>query len=289
MFQDFLEKTLNLIRKSNFRLLIPQIREINLSQNGTRTIYIAIEDSVSSISIDFENNPILLSMITFSLIDTFIDLKYPQLEGLSFKRKYEKLDHNVLREIYRILKLLRNAVVHMKSAVEFKDDSCVISYTWKNTSFYLELNKIAYRTLITLAFILIKVQVENIYHFKYIQALIHSYYNEIRKSIKIQDEFGDNLESISYDITLNFSPIRYQVKNPSIKEEYGTLIIEIVDNDISRFADYVIRLNGKDYLIPNEALKADRIAISELPDWTYLELRKIFSMNFDGGENGIPR
>lgn len=72
------------------------------------------------------NKPYIISnLIIFSLFDGYLDIENDALVGLSFKGKYDKSNHSsdieiMIKETYRILRLIRNEVVHNVTGIIIK-------------------------------------------------------------------------------------------------------------------------------------------------------------------------
>lgn len=68
---------------------------------------------------------IIGTLIIFSLSDGYLDIENDALVGLSFKGKYDKSNHFsdieiIIKETYRILRLIRNEVVHNVTGIIIK-------------------------------------------------------------------------------------------------------------------------------------------------------------------------
>lgn len=156
-------------------------------------------------------------MIFFSIIDTFIDINYPNLEGQSFAKKYHDLQTTndidiMFKEVYRILKILRNASIHSKNSVSVRNDnSILVDYNFKGTNFKLEMSKHCLELIYSLIFFVIK---DMKYPLDYKEGLMRTYYEDIKRNIVIiSDDFGvNNLASISSRLRLKRT-VRYNVIN----------------------------------------------------------------------------
>lgn len=274
MLNEFIQKTLDILKESDLPLRFSEIVDVEL-KNGKRTFHYISECSSGGTRI--EDNLIFNIIIFFTLIDTFIDIKHPALEGESFAGKYRKIlgsdDFTIMvREIYRILKILRNASIHSKNAIQLKDKKIIIDYKFKSTHFKLEITKLCLELIYTFVFILIE---ENKYCEMYRTNLLRTFYDDIRGNISfINDDLGSiNLEQISLSPRIKRG-VRYRVRNPVFEVDKSNINIAIhqqkvkVSEEKERDYEYLIKIDENNYLIPNEILDNDgKIKLSELDKW----------------------
>lgn len=279
MINTFIKQTIELLKQSDLSIRLTEIRPVEFSfdQDDTHTVYLYARDNFSTVSL--QDNFILQVMIMFSVLDALIDSKYPNLEGQSFYFKYKNLPDNteeeiMNKEVYRIFKLLRNASIHSMSSVQFSKTNTVhISYNFKSTNYLFEINKQGIELLYTFVF-------ENLRPLNEVTVnhrigIKRKLYDELLLHItNIQDEFGNMIMPISNNTLRIKRVVRYLVKNPKfilsgndilkIQSEYrlNTLVEPYYG------VDYLVNLNGKTYLIPQEVMTNNQLHLSNLNDWT---------------------
>lgn len=274
MINDFIIKTIEFLKRSDVRFHLPEHREVELS-NNTQTVNITCEESFNKNRLN--DNLIIHSMIFFSLFDAYIDSENQQYEGLSFRRKYDKLpcttDYDIiLKELYRILKVLRNTTVHSKSHISFNGKEILINYKFKGTNFKLLISKLGLE-LIYSAILLV---IDNRYLELYKAGLLREYYNEILLNIKdLKDDIGhNNFKYISDGIRLK-RHVRYRVINPDFSIDYDKEILYInkYKYECSSYsADYLIEYNEGKYIIPEEILNDNRVLIKEISGYKIIDI-----------------
>ncbi len=274
MINDFIEKTIKLLQCSDIIIRIPENRKLEIE--GVEKL-LCIKTSEVYCQMELQENLIIHVMIFFTLLDTYIDIRYPNLEGESFAKKYCNLKVSndmevMIREIYRILKMFRNASIHSRNAICVRDDNVIIvDYPFRGTNFKLEMSKSCLELIYTLIFLIIK---DNKYPIIYIEGLMRTYYDDIKSSVTISDDFGtNNLTSISSGLRLK-RIVRYEVENPTFTIDSNTQMITINKNQLCEWEqehcsiDYKITVDGKCYLIPDETLEEGGVInISDLTSW----------------------
>lgn len=270
MITHFINSTINLLKRSDIRIHFPEYREVLLEEEGkTHTVHLFASDSFHQTKM--EENLIFTALTFFTLLDSYIDVKDPSLEGGTLKIRYERLplsndNEIILKEIYRVLKIFRNSVVHSKSAITFQNNQIKIDYTFRGTNFKLEINK--YGLELIYSVILMMLSTNPTLHD---EGILRSYYDDIRQNLKnISDEFGiDNLILISNAIRLKRN-VRYKIKNPNylVDKDKGIVQIKRYDFEMGFSADYLITVENVYYLIPDEILDTNStVPINEIYDW----------------------
>lgn len=127
----FIESTLKFVEKSDLSFLTPLIRTITINSDGTESIGISSHLCVNANKLN--GNFIVAQTVMFILFDTLIDLKHQNLEGESFKKRYEKLPSNtniehIIKESYRIFKIIRNPLTHNRTSAHTSNSQLNISY-----------------------------------------------------------------------------------------------------------------------------------------------------------------
>lgn len=279
MLNDFIQQTINLIQKSDFRLQFPEVLDTELEEGNHKKITMEFVDYIGA-NIDIKNNFLLISSISFLLIDTYLDTVYEELEGKSFKQRYEAIEENsdvdiIFKEVYRILKLIRNATIHSKSAISMVDENYSIEYPFRNTEFKLIISKKSFESLISLVIFIIDYKNKNLIN-EYISSLLRTYFKAISENITISDEFSNDLLRLQSSICLK-TMRRYRVLNTRYNKDNN--IVEIEPMEIWELekefsgVDYVVELDSIKYLIPNEILIDNKITVSDLDGWKYFDLK----------------
>lgn len=231
MLKNFVAQTINLLKRSDITIRSTEFREVTFedSDNNTHTVNISVSDCFNATSL--ADNLILQVMIFFSVLDAKIDIMFPDLQGESFRKKYQKIpktDDNliILSQIFRIFKILRNASVHSMNAITINDNVINVSYSFGNTNYELEINKPGLELLYTLVLDFIDPVVLNE---KYSAGLRRTLYDDLKGHIhKLSDEFGHTgLENISSGLRLK-RIVRYQVTNPTYEIRDNHLIINSI-------------------------------------------------------------
>lgn len=210
--------------------------------------------------IPLNENIVIQVTIFFTLLDNYIDFNYPNLEGESFSKKYKELPDNndqqiIIKELYRIFKLLRNTVVHSLSNLEGKA-SVKISYNYRKTDFILDMSKLGFELLISLVLFLLDNQIKCQ---AYKTGIMRTYFKDIKSNIyKFEDEFGtDNFYQTNDNLYL-CRRRRYQIINPKyqiLKSKIKISKYKISDLEKSyAAADYYIIFKEQEYIVPNEVL-----------------------------------
>lgn len=276
MIEQFISQTIKLMKKSDIVIRPTEIRTIKLGHgdNSTSgTMYVS--DSYGGAR--FEDNFILQNMIMFSLIDALVDRNYPDLVGESFHKKYtymtaETDEQIMFREIYRILKVLRNASVHSMNSVSIRPDkSIVISYRHRDTLFSLNIPETGMAFINTFIYNLINPPISLLTK-NHLLGIQRSLYDHIKELVTtFSDEFGSTLEGISDGVRLK-TIVRYYIQNPLF--EISTDSIKItseykLNSDYERHygVDYQINIGSKTAILPAEVLKENSIELNNLENW----------------------
>lgn len=277
MIDKFIKQTIGLLKKSDIVVRPTEIRPVELNhEDNTKTVYMSAYDSYGGARL--EDNFILQIMIMFSVMDALVDRSYPALGGESFHKKYREMPNDtdeqiMFKEIYRILKVLRNASVHSMNSVSLEaDHSIVASYTHKRTEFTLNISKNGMELIYTFIFNLINPPMSRLTK-NHLLGIQRTLFDHIKSSIaSFSDEFGSTLGGISDDLRLK-RIVRYYVQNPlfeicndSIKittDEY-----KLQSNfEVNYGVDYQIQIDGKTAVLPAEVLIGNEISLNNLETW----------------------
>ena len=273
VINEFIAKTVRIMKNSDIQIRLPEHRPVEFGQTTT----VSIVGSDRFCQTKLADNLIFHVMVFFSLLDSLIDSKYPNLEGFSFVQKYRELPSNddnelIIKEIFRILRIFRNAITHSKSAITVTDN-IFVNYPRGNTQFNLQLNKTSLELIYSVILLVLD---DNGYAEQYLHGLMRTYYDDLKSGIiAISDDFGqNNLANVSDGFRLK-RIVRYKLTNPEYNLDDSTDVISIISSyPIPPYAihhyssDYLIELGGKKYLVPHEVLNTDgTIMLSEIMPW----------------------
>lgn len=276
MIKDFIKQTIELIESSDINIRQTEIRPVVFENiNGDYHSIVHIQAFSRYSGSKLSNNYILQITIMFTLLDALIDNKYPQLQGKTFSCKYRSLKGNdddeiILKQVFRIFKLLRNASVHSMGAIKYEKDAITVSYVYHKTSYNMHITTYG----LTLLFTYIMDIIKPLNHLtkKHHICLKRELYDEIKKEITtFNDEFGSKLPNISNKKRLRRG-LRYFVKNPDFKVVNNHIKIVSIyeldaDTDAWRGVDYSIEYGSNQYMIPSETLINGKIPIVDLLNW----------------------
>ncbi|MEX3625359.1 hypothetical protein [Viridibacillus arvi] len=281
MNQDFLTETVRFLKHSDLNLYPLEYRKVELTFEDDKIIKnIHLELSeVYSNKPQISNNLILQVIVIFSTLDAKIDLKFPELQGQTFKYKYDHLpcesDEDIIfKECFRVFKLLRNAATHSMTSITVTNEKILVQYNFRGTNFYLDITQMGMSLLFT--YILESFSPDNRYTNNHRKAFNRELFDRINAEIPgITDEFGTGLNQISEEFRLKKS-VRYYLKNPSfiLLNESNKLRITTPYELKSEYeqgysVDYLINMSeDATYLVPSEMLNEQyEITISNIIDW----------------------
>ncbi|GLQ29523.1 hypothetical protein [Litoribrevibacter albus] len=274
MNQPFIYNTLFFIENSDLHLMLPNIDHLNVSEDGGVGISIELSDSLCKNRLN--GNWFLTQSIFFSLLDSIIDLNSPNLEGASFKRRYEDLDQSspkklVFKELYRVVKLIRNTIVHQKSAIDSNENGLSISYTnTRGTQFSFCITNLGVRLLHTVCFLVCKTFKQDSFYIEYI---INSYYELMLSEISgMSDEFGSSLNRNNGLDKLPSTSI-YRVRDTKYtfsgeNQTYFVSTLARAKRDPNRAYEYIIKVQSSLYIVPHERISENgAITKEEIDKW----------------------
>jgi len=138
MLSEFIKQTSQLIKQSDIQLHVPMIVKIGDDNN-----LFSFSDSFSSASLS--QNFLLNVFMFFGMLDAYVDSKYPSLVGGSYAQKLQQLPNtnlseSVLKDVYRIYKVIRNASIHNAGSISSSEDRISIQYLFKSTQYEIEIS-----------------------------------------------------------------------------------------------------------------------------------------------------
>lgn len=262
---QFIHHMLMMLEDVGMSIRYPEIRHVTLEENGKSTIHMSFVSRLGT-RVSIEQNPQMKFMMIFALLDFHIDATHPGMEGKSYKKKYENLpaigDFDlILRQLFRVAKVVRNALVHNPSAFSVSGGNVAVGYTFGGTSFSLQMSAEALTNFYTMIVMYLKGDMGK---GGYFLGIIRSIYRSFLAGLgSFSDEFGSSLEQPSAG-TIIKPHVRQVFLNPEHKAENARIHIVIPERKIQEWEgmDFQISHNGDDFLIPSEALDSD-FSISE--------------------------
>lgn len=273
---EFMNKTKDYLKKSKLNLVFPETRYFKFEENKI-PIFMDLTDELFICKSNLSENEIISNILVFSLLDSYIDAKYPNIIGLSFKKKYDKIQSKddrevILKEIFRVMKLIRNSIVHNLGEIKENTKESIYKYNFNNTEFYLCIDKEALRIIYSIIFILIEYPND-----EYSIGILRKYYDELK-------EFIDKNSNLKDDITINHKElltiskgirlqriVRYTINDAQYIERNTYIYIEEhkeVKQGMDKYGiDYIINYKKLKYRIPEEALQESKITIKNLEKW----------------------
>lgn len=276
MFDDVIKQMIGLLKKTDIRTHETEL--ITLKKEGEQNFKDIKNGVVSALPTKIDHILLAHSILFFSLADVKVDLNNSELEGKSFAYRAKKIrvsndEDEIFKSCYRILIVLRNAVVHNKNEIDPNNKNISLSYEFNSTNFKLN---ITYKGLELIYSYLLEVHKLNGYPSSYHQALARSLYDNILEQINCfhdSIEDGELWEGNTSGIRLN-RVRRFRVPEATFKIENNTLTIcsdfniESPQVDGSDGIDYEVEYEGHSYMIPCEILKDDySIKTEDLEMW----------------------
>lgn len=269
---------------ANLNVELPCIAKVILSDNGGINYKenVQFEGLLRAHGLGFFD----FGSMYHSRIDEYFDKKYPNIEGKPFSVRYDSIDRKTnfdisVRETYRVLTLLRNAISHRKSSISDKGHFVEFCYYKGNNEKSLRINFFCLKILWGIAFLVSRLSdaAVDAYH----QVMISAMYNSAIKGVEtINDEHGQKVFLKEHDglgldqfkwhsrnhVFLNFTPYKGgKVRIPKLERGIHD----------TRF-DYYFSLDGKSFLVPDEFLRDDgSIEHGDLMKWeSFNDLLKNF-------------
>lgn len=273
---DFYSFNYDLLLKSNLLFNPRKAKSEEFFENNENgeeeiheRIYIKCSDRMSVSEIDILSKPILGAVILFGIFDTYLDSKYPSIQGKTFKQKHDNLPTSnnieiIQKSFFRIYKLIRNAITHSASSITCLDSMTKINYVHRGTTFNLQIKDTHLIELYTASLLIINSEFDEDRGLFMKEGLLKWYYDRIvDNSIAISDDCS--FSTLSDIIPLD--PMRDIIVNAQYYIEDNNLVIK--NNKFIRRTtrDFAIEFEDECYVIPQEHLSSNSIAIAELYKW----------------------
>jgi hypothetical protein len=253
----------------------PHLTYDNLSNDGNSNINL-YPSCISGNRVHIEQNQKIKFIMLFTVLDSYIDATHPDLESLSFSKKYKALPNRndsevILRELFRFSKVIRNALVHNPSSFNMIKGYLNVNYEFKDTSFRAEISCDSLNYFYTALIMFTK---GDLGRGNYFIGMVRFAYNSFLTGIRyFSDEFEDKLAFTSDNLRIRLDN-RTIVKNASYHFEDENLIINYnlpEKSSGNSNVDFVIELDSCIFLVPIESLgkglKINKLDL--LNNWKY--------------------
>ncbi len=274
MLDDFISQTLEFLRTSDIGFHFPEIDHLTLKPDGRRSRSTFLYGCTGPAEI--RENPILCIMVLFTLLDVLVDRRVPHCEGKSFKKRYEVLPSStdyelIFKELYRIMKLLRNALVHSKASIYKSREKLDIDYWFKDHNYRLVITTSSLNLVLSAIMVYARMP-----YSRYVESILRSYYDDIRRSVTpFYDDIGPELEEIGNGLRLK-RVRRVRVQNPQYQIDEDRKTLRIARFELADFEnqwaspDYCVSIDGTRYLIPDEVLNdSGEMSLPDIASWLY--------------------
>lgn len=299
MENKYLKFNYELISKSNFKVptFDSTIVEKLVDRNGTMgwltQIGLRLNCNMGGNKpIDIEKNPVYGLGLFFPLVDYYVDIKINNPDVENYRCKYKTLQCNnniecVLKGLYRILKCLRNAVIHNVDKLDMDSMGINIdyvrSYKDRDTQFKLRIDNETLVYLWKAVCILLDENLEQDRGRLFKESILVWYYQKIRNVVgdSLEDDINDNIKDsppINFDISAQYgiegltlkevNPNRDISISPIIEDrENDVIYIKNTEHSLSTKRDFYIVCEEGCYLVPEEYLNEGCIARKEMLVW----------------------
>jgi len=262
----FICHTLMMLEDVGMSVEYPHIQHITVDENGKCAIHSNLS-LMQGKRVSIEQNTRLKFLILFVLLDAHLDATYPKMEGESYHKKCENIPDEseydfILKQVFRVAKVIRNALVHNQSLFCITSNGVHVDYKRGKSHFCLNMSREAFNDLLTAIVMYIKGDMGK---GNYFLGIVRSIYTDIRTGItQFEDEFSRMLEPSREGIKLNWR-MRQFVQNPPYNciSDVIRFIYEV--NKIPRGEgadspyyeinpDFCIIYKNEKFLVPREAL-----------------------------------
>lgn len=278
MDTNFLTQTVQFLKQSDLELFPINYRPYEYIRDSEGKLTLSGDMQLSEYinTPHISNNLILQIIVIFSTLDAKIDMEHTDLQGLTFRNKYMNLpnssdDEIILKECYRIFKLIRNAATHSMSSISTLNNDIIADYHFNDTHFYLKITKKGMSWLFT--YIIELFNSKTTYTSNHSIAFRRELYELLKNEISaFSDDFGNELTPISNDLKLR-RVVRYRIKGSPFEISSDKLKIKKpykLDETYEKVygVDYLIESEHESYLIPGEVLSDEYdIKITDAQNW----------------------
>lgn len=266
MRNALLDQMQQFLELSNIDKQLPEIRKVK--NVGTEGREISIFSCCNLSSNQLSNQPLIAKITIFTALDILVDNWYPALETKNFITKCKELPfqtnrEKAIRNTYRIMKIIRNSMVHnVSGCIGDSDNRTVIEFGKDKIVYHANLMKY----LNTIVMILLRNR--NVTD-KYIDTILSAYYNlMLYEIIEARDSIG---EIKPINCTIDYKPLcRYRIDSePGIVklDNGGYKVLRYRESGRSS-DEFLIKQDDDCYIIPGEILgDKDYIFPESLHEW----------------------
>lgn len=266
---SYLINGLNILTQSGMMIEYPNITNQILNQDNKHIYYDEAKYGTEPLT-SIESNPQLKFLILFSMLDYFIDVKYPDQIGKSFSNKYNGIKRvddytTMLSQIFRISKIIRNTLIHNPSLFVRGEKEISVQYEFKGTDILLKITYKAFQLLNTAIFMFVK---GDLGKGNYFLGIMRSIYDNILSGIlEYSDEFTKKTNKVNNIKSLllpkdNFQILykeREVIHQPNYKKVDDFLIFSIDKVRLTHpeKVDLLLIHDNITYLLPFKALDSE--------------------------------
>jgi len=226
---------------------------------------------------------ITLANIIFSMLDLLLEMQ-GTITGESFKKRCKSLgatatstdDIIILEYVYRILRLIRNAVIHNISSITISGHIIEINDSSFSPKLSLKISKENLEKVLQIAVSFSCGLPDNLRTLpdSYIEGVFASIYDKLIGEVIIQDDMRHTPYQLSTSIRIGI-PLREQHLDTKYDVNCNQFIRIKKPNRSyvqENLVDYIFEYNGKKYIVPFEMLdQSDCISITSLNRWMMKE------------------
>ncbi|WP_395757097.1 hypothetical protein [Achromobacter sp. EB05] len=268
----FIHHTLMMLEDAGMSIKYPQICHITLDEDGRGRMH-AYHSLIQGRRVSVEQNQQMKFLMLFTLLDFHVDASYPKLEGKGYREKYESLpaqgDYNlILRQLFRVAKVIRNALVHNQSSFDISEGKFSVDYRRGKHHFCLSMSWEEFQDFQTAIIMYVKGDMGK---GSYFMGIMRSMYASILAGItQFNDEFGSAFEQPTTGIKMK-RHVRQIVMHPPYETRDDRLHFPSAARETPEWEGldlYIVR-NDKEFLVPREALDED-LSLTEhdlIADW----------------------
>lgn len=230
------------------------------------------------------NRPTELMDITtanmiFSMFDLLLEAS-GKLQGDTFRQRCLSLnvsttspDNEKIQEfVYRVLKQIRNAVVHNIASITLVGDIINASYSYRSTAFNIQISKKNLEKVLQLAYLFSFGVTDELQRLPaiYLSGVLASIYDKLVSEIVLSDDINHAVYPLN--TTVRISALQREQHIDTKYEVFNSDFLKIKSINhpyVERYPiDYILTYDGKEYIVPFEILDQDnKIPISELHNW----------------------
>lgn len=276
MSNTYLDAMQVFLENSNIENDFPEICGTTQSQDGGITVSDSIHVNMSPNQL--RGQELISRTILFIVLDTLLDLWNSEIEEKSFKERCNSLHtatnlDKSIKYTYRIMRIIRNALVHAKNSIQYVEGKTKIEIPNRNGR---DIQKITYKQpalsyLNTIILLLLK---NRTVKDRYFESILSSYYNLLYSEIiEFNDDISEPFSAIHCDVLIK-PKRRYRVEVPSDWESprnmgYAIKRVEINEIEIGWASDeFLIKREEDFYLIPGETIDDNSyISIEQMDKW----------------------